>query len=310
MKKAALKALITGGTGLLGQELLANLTDAVVLSRDPARATRKLGGARVVRWDPATEAAPLEALQGVEAIFNLAGESVAGGRWTEDQKRRIRDSRVVGTRNLVAGLRALDRKPEVLVSASAVGYYGDRGDEDLDESSPAGRGFLAEVCTEWEHEALAAEALGVRVVCVRIGIVLAPGGGALARMITPFKLGAGGRLGSGKQWMPWIHIDDAVGVLLHASRTAAVRGGMNAVSPHPVTNAEFTRALGHAVHRPAFLTVPKTALRIAFGEMSEILMASQRVLPRVAERAGYAFKHNELDGALAAVMAALQRTAA
>ena len=310
MKKAALKALITGGTGLLGQELLANLADAVVLSRDPARATRKLGGARVVRWDPATEAAPLEALQGVEAIFNLAGESVAGGRWTEDQKRRIRDSRVVGTRNLVAGLRALDRKPEVLVSASAVGYYGDRGDEDLDESSPAGRGFLAEVCTEWEHEALAAEALGVRVVCVRIGIVLAPGGGALARMITPFKLGAGGRLGSGKQWMPWIHIDDAVGVLLHASRTAAVRGGMNAVSPHPVTNAEFTRALGHAVHRPAFLTVPKTALRIAFGEMSEILMASQRVLPRVAERAGYAFKHNELDGALAAVMAALQRTAA
>ena len=282
----------------------------MVLSRDPARATRKLGGARVVRWDPATEAAPLEALQGVEAIFNLAGESVAGGRWTEDQKRRIRDSRVVGTRNLVAGLRALDRKPEVLVSASAVGYYGDRGDEELDESSPAGRGFLAEVCTEWEHEALAAEALGVRVVCVRIGIVLAPGGGALARMITPFKLGAGGRLGSGKQWMPWIHIDDAVGVLLHASRTAAVRGGMNAVSPHPVTNAEFTRALGHAVHRPAFLTVPKTALRIAFGEMSEILMASQRVLPRVAERAGYAFKHNELDGALAAVMAALQRTAA
>ena len=305
-----MKTLVTGGTGLLGSDLLANLSDTVVLSRDPAKTTHKLGGARAARWDPSTEAAPLEALQGVEAIFNLAGEPVAEGRWTEDKKRRIRDSRVVGTRNLVAGLRALDRKPEVLVSASAVGYYGDRGDEDLDESSPAGRGFLAEVCTEWEHEALAAEALGVRVVCVRIGIVLAPGGGALARMITPFKLGAGGRLGSGKQWMPWIHIDDAVGVLLHASRTAAVRGGMNAVSPHPVTNAEFTRALGHAVHRPAFLTVPKTALRIAFGEMSEILMASQRVLPRVAERAGYAFKHNELDGALAAVMAALQRTAA
>ena len=305
-----MKALIAGGTGLIGSELLANLIDAVVLSRDPARTTRKLGGARAVRWDPATEAAPLEALQGVEAIFNLAGESVAEGRWTEDKKRRIRDSRVVGTRNLVAGLRGLDRKPEVLVCASAVGYYGDRGDEELDETSQAGRGFLAGVCTEWEREALAAEALGVRVVCVRIGIVLARGGGALARMITPFKLGAGGRLGSGKQWMPWIHIDDVVGVLLHASRTAAVRGGMNAVSPHPVTNAEFTRALGHAVHRPAVLPVPKTALRIAFGEMSEILMASQRVLPRVAERTGYAFKHTELDGALAAVLAAPQRTAA
>jgi uncharacterized protein (TIGR01777 family) len=281
----------------------------VVLSRDPAETTRKLGAGRAVRWDPAAEPAPLEALLGVDAVFNLAGEPVAEGRWTEDKKRRIRDSRVIGTRNLVAGLRALDRKPDVLVSASAVGYYGDRGDEELDETSPAGRGFLADVCTAWEREALAAEALGVRVVCVRIGIVLTPGGGALARMLTPFKLGAGGRLGSGKQWMPWIHIDDVVGMLVHASRTAAVRGAMNAVSPHPVTNADLTRALGHAVHRPAFLSVPRTALRIAFGEMSEIMMASQRALPRVAERTGYAFKHTQLDGALAAVMAA-QRTAA
>jgi uncharacterized protein (TIGR01777 family) len=204
----------------------------------------------------------------------------------------------------------LDRKPEVLVSASAVGYYGDRGDEELDEATPAGHGFLAEVCSEWEREALEAEALGIRVVCVRIGIVLAPGGGALARMLTPFRMGAGGRLGSGKQWMPWIHVDDLVGVLLHASQTATVHGAINAVSPHPVTNAEFTRALGRAVHRPAFLPAPKTALRIAFGEMSEILMASQRVLPRVAERTGYAFKYTELDGALAAVMAAPHRTAA
>ena len=305
-----MKTLVTGGTGLLGSDLLANLSDTVVLSRDPAKTTHKLGGARAARWDPSTEAAPLEALQGVEAIFNLAGEPVAEGRWTEDKKRRIRDSRVVGTRNLVAGLRALDRKPEVLVSASAVGYYGDRGDEELDESSPAGRGFLAEVCTEWEREALAAESLGVRVVCVRIGIVLARGGGALARMLPPFKMGAGGRLGNGKQWMPWIHIDDVVGVILHASRTSALRGAINAVSPHPVTNAAFTKALGHAVHRPAFLPVPSTALRIAFGEMSEVLMASERVLPRVAERTGYAFKHPELAGALAAVMAAPQRTAA
>jgi len=263
-----------------------------------------------VKWDSATEPAPLEALRGVEAVFNLAGEPVAEGRWTDDKKRHIRDSRVLGTRNLVAGLRTLDHKPAVLVSASAVGYYGDRGDEELGESCQTGRGFLAEVCAEWEREALAAESLGIRVVCVRIGIVLAPGGGALARILTSFKMGAGGRLGSGKQWMPWIHVDDVVGLLLHASRTTAVRGAMNAVSPNPVTNAEFAKALGHAVHRPAFLPVPKTALRIAFGEKSEILIASQRVLPRVAERTGYAFKHTQLEVALAAVIAASGRRAA
>ena len=282
----------------------------MVVSRDPARASVKLSHGRAVRWDPEAGPAPLEALRGVEAVFNLAGEPVAEGRWTEVKKRRIRDSRVVGTRNLVAGLRTLDRKPEVLVSASAVGYYGDRGDEELDETSPAGRGFLAEVCTAWEREALAAEELGIRVVCVRLGIVLALAGGALARMLTPFKMGAGGRLGSGKQWVPWVHIDDVVGALVHASRSTAVRGAMNAVSPHPVTNAEFTRRLGHAVHRPALLPIPKTALRIAFGELGEMLVASQRVLPRVAERTGYVFKHANLDSALAAVVAAPRRKAA
>jgi uncharacterized protein len=305
-----MKALITGGTGLIGSELLANLQDSVVLSRDAARARGKRGVSRAFAWDSLSERAPLEALQEIDVVFNLAGEPVAEGRWTEDKKRRIRDSRVIGTRNLVAGLRALDRKPEVLVSASAVGYYGDRGDEVLDETSPAGRDFLAEVCTEWEREAFAAEALGVRVVCVRIGVVLAQGGGALTRMLTPFKMGVGGRLGSGNQWMPWIHIDDVVGVLLHAARTSAVSGAMNAVSPHPVTNTEFTKALGRAVERPTFLSVPKTVLRIAFGEVSSVLMASQRVLPRAAERTGYAFQHTHLDHALAAVMAASGRKAA
>lgn len=301
---ASMKALITGATGLLGRHLLASLPDAVVLSREPARVSPRLGVQRALRWDAASEEAPLEALQGIDVVFNLAGEPVAGGRWTSERKRLIRDSRVIGTRNLVAGIRALNPKPQVLVSASAVGYYGDRGDEELDESSPAGRGFLAEVCAEWEREALAAEALGLRVVCVRIGIVLAPGGGVLARMLTPFKMGVGGRLGSGEQWMSWVHIDDVIGMLLHAGRTEAVRGAINATAPQPVTNAEFARALGRAVHRPAVLPVPKTALRIAFGEMSDLFMGSQRVLPRVADRTGYGFRYAQLDRALAAVMAA------
>jgi uncharacterized protein (TIGR01777 family) len=227
---------------------------------------------------------------------------VAEGRWTVERKRRIRDSRVLGTRHLVAGLAAEESRPRVLVSASAVGFYGDRGDEELDETSSAGQGFLAEVCAEWEREALEAERLGIRVVCARIGIVLAHGGGAMAKMITPFRLGAGGRLGSGKQWMPWVHLDDVVGILMHASRDARIRGAVNAVGPGPVTNADFTRALGRALHRPAVLPVPSLALRVAFGDMSEILVASQRVFPRAAERTGYAFAHPELGGALAAAL--------
>lgn len=297
-----MRALVTGGTGFLGRTLLARLDEPVVLSRDPARAARGPGSVRAVRWEPEAGPAPVEAFRGVDAVFNLAGEPVADGRWTPEKKRRIRDSRVAGTRNLVAGLAALDSRPRVLVSASAVGYYGDRGDEELDEGSAPGNGFLASVCEEWEREARAAEALGVRVVCVRIGIVLAKRGGALARMLTPFKLGAGGRLGTGKQWMSWIHIDDVAGMLLHAARNNEVHGAMNAVSPNPVRNSDFTRALAHALHRPAILPVPAFALRIAFGEMSEILTGSQRALPRVAERSGYVFKQPELAPALRAVL--------
>ena len=293
-----MRTLVTGATGLIGRALLNRLGHAVVLTRNPERAKHIVPKVEAHAWSPEAGPPPAHALDGVDVVFNLAGEPVAEGRWTADKKRRICDSRVLGTRNLVAGLAASGRRPRVLVSASAVGYYGDRGDEELVETSPAGRGFLAGVCADWEREALAAEALGMRVVCTRIGIVLARDGGALARMLTAFRLGAGGKLGNGQQWMPWIHLDDVVGILLSASQDARIRGALNVVGPRPVTSADFTRALGKAVHRPAFLTVPKMALRLAFGEMGQVLTDSQRVLPKVAEQTGYAFKHAELGDAL------------
>ena len=300
-----MRALVTGATGLIGRALIARLGDVVVLSRDAARARLRLPAVEIHAWKPESEPAPSTALRGADVIFNLAGEPLADGRWSAGKKARIRDSRVQGTRNLVAGLAALgpEHRPRVLISASAVGYYGDRGDEALDEGSMAGQGFLADVCDGWEREAMAAERLGIRVVRVRIGMVLALGGGALGRMLIPFKMGVGGRLGDGRQWMPWIAIEDAVGILLHAAGNDQIREAMNAVGPNPVTNADFTQTLGHAVRRPAVLPMPKTALRLVFGEMSELLLASQRVFPRVAHSTGYAFRHPELAQALAAIVA-------
>jgi uncharacterized protein len=305
-----MRAPVTGATGIIGRQLLRSIENPVVLSRRPSAARRLLGPVEAYLWEPEAGPAPSEALHGVDVVFNLAGEPVSEGRWTDEKKRRIRDSRVVGTRNLVAGLAAMKSRPGVLVSASAVGYYGDRGDEELDERSAHGHGFLAEVCVDWEREAMAASQLGIRVVCVRIGIVLAPGGGALARMLTPFRMGVGGRLGSGRQWMPWIHIKDVAGIMLHASRNNEINGPMNAVAPHSVTNVDFTRALAHAVHRPALLPVPRAALRLAFGELSDILIASQRVFPRVAEHSGYVFEHSELRGALDDLMTSMARSSA
>lgn len=293
------RALITGGSGLIGRALLARLGGGVVLSRDPERAARHLGGSSagvtIYPWEPEVGPPPLEAFRGIDVVFHLAGEPVANGRWTAGRKRRIRDSRVVGTRHLVAGLAALDARPRVLVSASAIGYYGDRGDEGLDETSSPGSDFLAEVCVAWEREAAAAAELGMRVVRVRIGLVLAPDGGALARMMPVFRVGLGGRLGSGRQWISWIHIADVVGLFLHATRREDIVGPLNAVAPNPVTNAEFTRALAHALGRPAFLRIPRFALRAAFGEMADILISSQRVLPRVAQRTGYEFWADGLE---------------
>jgi uncharacterized protein (TIGR01777 family) len=274
------------------------LDEPVVLTRNPDRAKAKLGDVSTYPWDPQKAPPPRESLEGVEAVFHLAGESIGEGRWTEAKKQRIRNSRIIGTRHLVEALATMIHDPPVLVSGSAIGFYGSRGDQILDETTTAGDDFLADVCKEWEDEARKAEDTGVRTVFSRTGIVLETGGGALAKMLPLFRLGLGGRLGSGHQWMSWIHLDDLVGQLLHAARSPRIRGPMNAVAPHPVTNREFTRVLAGVLRRPAWFPAPAFALRLAIGEFAEALLGSQRVVPRVALDSGYEFQYSELDGAL------------
>ena len=297
-----MKALVTGATGFIGRRLLPRLKWPAALTRDPERAGTALANVEIHRWEPEAGPPPTDAFRGVDTVFHLAGESVAAGRWSAARKQRIRDSRVLGTRHLVAALAALKERPAVLVSASAIGYYGDRGDEALDEDALPGNDFLAGVCKDWEAEANRAAELGIRVVTPRIGIVLGKGGGALEKMLTPFRLGLGGRLGSGRQWMSWIHIDDLIALLLYAG-PRHISGPMNAVAPNPVTNREFTRELAGALHRPAIFPVPEFALKLAFGEMAGVLLASQRVVPAVAQRTGYRFQYPELADALREIVA-------
>jgi hypothetical protein len=296
-----MKILITGATGLIGRSVCQRLKSegdqVVVLSRHPETA----GGLAAFNWSPESGMPPRAAWEGVEAVIHLAGEPVAD-RWTNEKKRRIRDSRVIGTRHLVAGMRESGQPPKVMIAASAVGFYGDRGDEVLDENSAPGRGFLSEVCLEWEGEAARARELGVRVAFVRIGVVLSPAGGALEKMLPPFKLGLGGRMGSGRQWFPWVHLEDMVGILRHALVTPAVNGPINAVAPGLVTNEEFTRELAAVLNRPAFFPVPEFALRILMGEMAEVVAASQRVVPQVALNTGYEFRYPNLRPALESLL--------
>jgi uncharacterized protein (TIGR01777 family) len=300
-----MKTLVTGATGMVGPRVLRMLDRPTVVTRNPDRARQSIGhlAGRIVGWDPLAGPPPAEALDGVEAVMHLAGESVAEGRWTAAQKARIRDSRVIGTRNLVQGIRQASKRPSVLVSASAVGYYGDRGDEELTESASPGHDFLADVCVAWEQEAFAAEELGVRVVTERTGIVLGAGGGALAKMLTPFKLSAGGPLGNGRQWMPWVHVTDLARLYLHAAEHASIRGPLNAVAPNPVRNSEFTKALGRQLRRPAFMPAPYLGLRLLFGEFAQVLFASQRVIPRVALDTGFTFQYPDIASALKEILA-------
>ena len=292
---------VTGASGLVGSALVTGLTSAghrvVRVVRGAGAAS--VAGQRLARWDPASGALEPSALAGADAVVHLAGESVAGGRWTEAKKRRIRSSRVDVTRRLAEALPRLERPPRLLVSASAVGYYGDRGSEILREDSAPGPGFLAEVCREWEAATDPAARAGIRVVRLRIGMVLSRRGGALGAMLTPFRLGAGGPVGSGVQWVSWIAIDDLVGAILHALATESLAGPVNAVAPEPVTNRELARTLGRVLRRPALLPLPAVAARLLFGQMAdELLLASARVEPARLRATGFTFRHARLEDAL------------
>ena len=290
---------VTGASGFIGNHLIHELLDAghSIHALGRKRNASLPQAVRFSEWRSAESEPPSEALATADAIVYLAGESVAQ-RWTPDVKQRIRGSRVDGTQNLVNALAKQSRRPQVLVCASAIGYYGSRGDEVLTETSAPGSDFLAQVVIDWEQAARQAEALGIRVVPLRFGVVLGKGGGALAKMLPPFRLGLGGRLASGQQWMSWIHVDDVIALIRFSLDNSAARGPMNATSPHPVRNAEFTEQLAAALHRPAIFPVPKFALKTLFGEMAEAILASQRVLPKAAQSAGFQFQYPELRPAL------------
>jgi uncharacterized protein len=299
-----MRVTVTGATGAIGRRLVAELAErgdeVTVLSRDAARARRALGaGVEAHAWaEPKREPPPLEALAGRDGVVHLLGEPVAQ-RWSADAKREIRDSRVLATRNLVAALAALSPgRPGTLVSQSAIGWYGARGDEPVDEGEPAAGDFLARICAEWEAEARAADARGVRVVTPRTGVVLSESGGALEKMLPPFKLGVGGPVAGGRQYVPWVHMDDVVGGLAFLLGSSEASGPVNLTAPEPVTNAELSKALGRVLRRPAIVPVPALAVRALYGEMAQIVTTGVRAIPRRLLALGYEFRRPELEPAL------------
>jgi len=291
---------ISGASGLVGSALADSLTAG---GHQVRRLVRGDARGDDIPWAPEADAIDSAKLEGVDGFVHLAGEGIATGRWNADKKRRIRESRVRGTGLVARTLAKLSRRPPVLVCASAVGFYGPRGDEEVDETTPPGTSFLSEVCRAWESAADPARAAGIRVVHTRFGVVLSEKGGALAKMLPPFRLGAGGRIGSGRQWMSWISIDDVVGAIGHALATPSLAGPVNAVAPRPVTNAEFTKTLGHVLSRPTVAPMPAFAARLAFGEMAdELLLTGQRVVPKRLIESGYRFRHEDLEAALRHVL--------
>ncbi len=299
--------LVSGATGFIGRSLCAAIKERGVpftaFSRRPDRARSLLPGVKeTYRWRPKLEPAPVAAIQGAGALVHLAGETVAG-RWNKHKKQDIRESRVVGTRHLVDAIAEAKSKPGVLVCASAVGYYGSRGEEELTEESGPGSDFLAEVCQAWEAEARRAEEFHVRVVMLRIGMVLGLGGGALKQMLIPFKMGLGGPVGKGEHWMPWVSVDDVIGIILHAIEHSNVKGPVNATAPNPVRNREFTKTLAQVLRRPAFLPAPVFVLKLLLGEFADLLYTSQRIIPKQIQETGYKFAHPTLGAALRAILA-------
>ena len=292
-----MKVLITGASGLIGKALQKSFAEKgyemLLASRTEPT------DARHILWSIEQGFADPEKLEGIDAVVHLAGESVSGLRWTDEKKKAIRDSRVLGTRNVVDAVSKLKHKPKVFVAASATGFYGERGDEEVTESSAIGNNFLAGVSREWEAESRRAEDAGIRTVLLRSGIVLSKDGGALATMLTPFRLGVGGVIGSGKQWMSWISLDDEIAVINFAIGNEILRGAVNAVSPNPVTNEEFTKTLGEILYRPTFLPLPEFAVSMVFGEMGDaLLLASTKVIPKRLEDAGFEFKYPQLKSAI------------
>jgi len=290
-----MKILVAGASGLVGSALIPSLeSDGAEINR-LVRSSPKVNE---IEWHPNRGEIDTARLEGFDAIINLAGENIAEGRWTDERKRRIRDSRVNGTHLLSEAIGKLATKPHVFLCASATGFYGDRDDEILEETSESGSGFLATLCREWEGATEPAAKAGVRVVNLRFGPILAREGGMLGKMLTPFKMGMGGKVGSGKQYISWVTIDDVVGAIRLALGDKSLDGPLNVVSPHPVTNEEFTRTLGEVLSRPTVMSIPAFAARLAFGEMAdEMLLVSQRVVPKKLTDAGYQFRHPELEGA-------------
>jgi uncharacterized protein len=291
---------ISGASGLVGGPLCALLESRGWSVQRLVRGAA--AGPDGIHWDPERGTIDAGALEGIDAVIHLAGENLSAGRWTPERKAAIRRSRVDGTELLARTLAGLRRPPRVLISASAIGWYGDRGDEPLGEDAVPGSGFLAEVCAAWEAATEPARAAGIRVVLLRTGVVLAGAGGALPRMLAPFRLFAGGKVGSGRQWVSWIALEDEFGAIEHLLHAENVAGPVNLVAPGAATNAEFSRTLGHVLRRPAWLPVPSFALRVAFGEMSTLLLASARVEPRKLLASGYRFRHAELQPALRAAL--------
>jgi uncharacterized protein (TIGR01777 family) len=291
-----MQVLVTGSHGLVGSQLVALLTSQ---GHQVVRLVRKQSQPGEISWNPERGELDKAQLEGFDAVVHLAGDNIASGRWTAEKKARIRESRVGGTTLLCHTLASLKKPPAVLVSASAIGYYGDRGEEVLTEESSAGKGFLAEVCQDWETSTKPAQDKGIRTVMLRIGVVLSTAGGALKMMLPPFKMGVGGNLGSGKQYMSWIALEDLVGIIQHVLVTADLNGPLNAVAPNPVTNSRFTEDLGKALHRPTIFPVPQFAAHLLLGEMAdELLYASCRVLPKKLFASNYAFAYPELDAYL------------